>query len=87
MLYGARLHVRDLQIGDVFYETDPEFPGWEVEAVVETAPVFDGHDQWTFTGRPADGTAVEYLMVDGLEHYAPRLTRVPLLSPRAEPAV
>lgn len=68
-----KLHPKDMNVGDMFYECDL---GYNFEMVVAEKPIkIENKWEWTATNR--QGKIVEYLVTEGFEHYGPNIYKYP----------
>lgn len=85
----SRLHPRDMNVGDVFCEHD-SFSG-TITAKVTIKPYTEGklmgRPQWRWKAtNEANGSEIDYLLTEGMEHYGPRIYTVgSVLLPRPMP--
>lgn len=65
--------LKDLDVGDIFYECDC---GVNLRMVVHTKPVLNDK-QWTWTAKDGHGKICDYLFTVGYEFYGPKLYSEP----------
>lgn len=68
-----RLHPKNLNVGDVFYESAY---GIDLKMTV-VEPVTHENGKWNWIAENKDGTRCNYLITDGYEHYGPKLYAEP----------
>lgn len=69
-----RLHPKDLNVGDVFYECEY---GENLEmTVVEEVAHENGQYRWVAENK--NGERFNYLITDGYEHYGPKIYSEPM---------
>lgn len=75
-----RIHQRDLNVGDTFYECSQL---GNLKMTVLTKPIHIA-DQWRWKATAENGVEVDYLITDGFEHYGPSIYDRPIYVMREE---
>lgn len=70
----STVHARDIKKGDVLWESS-SYGNLQFEVLND--PVHNV-DRWEWQARTAQRGTVDYVIVDGYEHYGPRIYRNPV---------
>lgn len=69
-----RLHPKDLNVGDVFYE----FAFGENLEMTVVEEVTNEYGQYRWVAEDKNGERFDYLITDGYEHYGPKIYSMPV---------